>query len=192
MLLTAEAFAAIKSGAVDTVFRRWRKATVRAGGTLTSARGVLAIDSLKPIAAEDVTLADARRAGFESLPAFHAWLATMKEGDLCIMRVRYIGDDPRQALREKIPDAGEFSELTHKLERLDGNSPWTAQVLDLIAQHPGRLAADLAAEIGWERDPFKERVRKLGALGLTESLDVGYRLSPRGEAVLSRRRQPAD
>jgi len=29
-------------------------------------------------------------------------------------------------------------------------------------------------------------VRKLKQLGLTESLDVGYRLSPRGRAVLAR------
>jgi hypothetical protein len=28
-------------------------------------------------------------------------------------------------------------------------------------------------------------VRKLKALGLTESLDVGYRLSPRGEALMA-------
>jgi hypothetical protein len=27
-------------------------------------------------------------------------------------------------------------------------------------------------------------VRKLKALGLTESLDVGYRISPRGQALL--------
>ena len=30
--------------------------------------------------------------------------------------------------------------------------------------------------------PFKRNVRKLKELGLTESLEVGYRLSPRGEA----------
>jgi len=35
------------------------------------------------------------------------------------------------------------------------------------------------------RLPFKANVRKLKALGLTESLEVGYRLSPRGEALLS-------
>ena len=32
---------------------------------------------------------------------------------------------------------------------------------------------------------FKPLVRKLKALGLTESLEVGYRLSPRGAAVLA-------
>ena len=45
-------------------------------------------------------------------------------------------------------------------------------------------AADLAASFGRETQPFKLDVRKLKALGLTLSLEVGYRLSPRGEAYL--------
>ncbi len=44
-----------------------------------------------------------------------------------------------------------------------------------------------AGELGRERLPFKADVRKLKRLGLTESLDVGYRLSPRGRAYLDRR-----
>ena len=57
-------------------------------------------------------------------------------------------------------------------------------MLELIRDNPGTLAADLAARQGCERLPFKADVRKLKALGLTESLRVGYRLSPRGQAVL--------
>ena len=45
-------------------------------------------------------------------------------------------------------------------------------------------AGDLADALGRERLPFKADVRKLKALGLTESLPIGYRLSPRGEAFL--------
>jgi biotin operon repressor len=47
-------------------------------------------------------------------------------------------------------------------------------------------AADLAAGLGRERAAFKADVRKLKELGLTESLEVGYRLSPRGRALLGR------
>ena len=43
----------------------------------------------------------------------------------------------------------------------------------------------LAASVGVETVLLKRRVRALKALGLTESLDVGYRLSPRGRDVLS-------
>jgi hypothetical protein len=35
-----------------------------------------------------------------------------------------------------------------------------------------------------ERASFKLNVRKLKSSGLTESLEVGYRISPRGLAVL--------
>jgi hypothetical protein len=45
-------------------------------------------------------------------------------------------------------------------------------------------AGDLAEAFGRERLKFKTDVRKLKALGLTESLEVGYRLSPRGRAFL--------
>ncbi|WP_225214770.1 hypothetical protein [Cellulomonas avistercoris] len=51
-------------------------------------------------------------------------------------------------------------------------------------------APDLAAELGRERDPFKLDVRKLKALGLTQSFDVGYALSPRGETYLTRTHRP--
>ena len=57
-------------------------------------------------------------------------------------------------------------------------------------------AGDPASEAGRERDHFKVDVRKLKGLGLTESLEVGYRLSPRGDAVIGflreRYPEPAD
>jgi hypothetical protein len=55
-------------------------------------------------------------------------------------------------------------------------------VLELIAENPGVRAPDLAARMGRETLPFKRDVRKLKELGLTESLEVGYRLSPHGRA----------
>ena len=53
-----------------------------------------------------------------------------------------------------------------------------------IAAQPATLAADLAAQVGREKLPFKRDVRKLKELGLTESLRIGYCLSPRGRALL--------
>jgi hypothetical protein len=41
---------------------------------------------------------------------------------------------------------------------------------------------------GLDTHAFKLNVRKLKNLGLTESLGTGYRLSPRGAAVLERLR----
>jgi hypothetical protein len=57
--------------------------------------------------------------------------------------------------------------------------------LQAIEARPGTRAADLAVALGWpELKVFKLQVRKLKALGMTLSLEVGYRLAPRGEAYL--------
>jgi hypothetical protein len=42
-----------------------------------------------------------------------------------------------------------------------------------------------ARALGWERDDWKRDVRTLEELGLRQSLEVGYRLSPRGAAFLA-------
>jgi hypothetical protein len=96
------------------------------------------------------------------------------------------GADPRDELAATA-DLGsdEVADIAARLARLDKASrhgPWTAATLELIATQPGVRAADLAASVGRETAPFKLDVRKLKGLGLTLSLEVGYRLSPRGEA----------
>jgi predicted transcriptional regulator len=47
------------------------------------------------------------------------------------------------------------------------------------------LAAELAEQAGRDPPAFKRDVRMLKELGLTESLERGYRLSPRGRALLA-------
>jgi hypothetical protein len=42
------------------------------------------------------------------------------------------------------------------------------------------------AQLGRDTPSFKRDVRKLKELGLTESLGTGYRLSPRGHALIRR------
>ncbi|SEC56154.1 hypothetical protein SAMN04489729_1871 [Amycolatopsis lurida] len=42
----------------------------------------------------------------------------------------------------------------------------------------------LADPLGHDKDPLKVDIRKLENLGLTLSLEVGYRISPRGAAYL--------
>ena len=60
-------------------------------------------------------------------------------------------------------------------------------MLRAIEAAPAVVSTELAAAVGMERPPFKLNVRKLKGLGLTESLEVGYRLSPRGERYLELR-----
>ncbi|RUT33065.1 hypothetical protein EMQ25_08040 [Arsenicitalea aurantiaca] len=97
MLIKLDVLEAIKAGEIDIIFRRWKRATVKAGGTLKTRVGLLSIGRMDPIALEDVTEADVRRAGFKDLADFRAWLDTMKAGELCRIEVGYIGPDPREA-----------------------------------------------------------------------------------------------
>ncbi len=46
------------------------------------------------------------------------------------------------------------------------------------------ISTELAALLRREVPPMKADIRRLKALGLTESLRIGYRLSPRGAAYL--------
>ena len=175
---------AIAAGTVTLAFRRWDRPRVRVGGTQRTPIGVLEFTSVEPVELADLTEADAVAAGFADLDALHA----AQQGDRQLYRVgvRLAGPDPRVALRSKARmGAKERAEIAARLDRLDRASrrgPWTATVLDLIAANPEVRAPDLAAKLGLETLPFKRDVRKLKELGLTESLPVGYRLSPRGRA----------
>jgi len=178
----------IVSGKITAAFRRWTRPTVRAGGTLKTAVGVLAIDSVERVPREAITEAEARRAGYPSRDALMAELDAREQGEIYRIELRYAGPDPRIALRERAELSGEeLAALRKKLDRLDGASPvgpWTLAVLRLIGRNPGVRAGDLASQFGQERAAFKVNVRKLKGLGLTESLETGYRLSPRGRALL--------
>ena len=77
--------------------------------------------------------------------------------------------------------------MLERLRRFDAHAvdgPWTRRTLEMIRSHPGVRAADLCRLIGQEKLRFKGNVRKLKSMGLTESLEIGYRLSPRGSAFL--------
>jgi hypothetical protein len=179
-------WAGIEDGSVTVAVRRWRRPSVKAGSTLHSPVGLLVIDSVEVIDASDITEADAGAAGHRSLDELLDQLTRFPEGDVHRVRFHRIGDDPRIALRDDAdlsPD--DVAAITRRLDRLDrasSHGPWTRLALDLIEQNPGRRAPDLAAMVGRDTQPFKTDVRKLKAMGLTESLRIGYRLSPRGVA----------
>ena len=97
----------------------------------------------------------------------------------------FVGADDRIARRNDISSA-ELDDVIARLARLDRGGAWTRRTLQLIERYPGIVSTTLAHHANQERAAFKLNVRKLKELGLTESLDVGYRLSPRGEAVLRR------
>mmetsp|Transcript_14198 Transcript_14198/g.56599 ORF Transcript_14198/g.56599 Transcript_14198/m.56599 type:complete len:196 (+) Transcript_14198:312-899(+) len=151
----------------------------------------------------EVSAADARAAGFASRDALTRQLGTALASGvpadaattLYRIRVRFAGADARIALRDTTADLlasdDVFEDVRNKLDAMDraARGPWTRATLRLIEARPATLAADLAAELGsLETRTFKQRVRRLKELGLTESLERGYRLSPRGALVVAKLR----
>ncbi len=170
-------------------FRRWRRRQVVAGRRYRTPAGIIEIDEIAVVEPNAITDADARRSGYSSASAVLAALSGTE--DLPISRIAFHaveGPDPRDELAAGDALSPEdVAGLDRRLARLDAASthgPWTRAVLDAIAARPATRAADLAASFGRERLAFKTDVRKLKSLGLTISLDVGYRLSPRGAAYL--------
>jgi hypothetical protein len=203
VLLTLPTLDRIVAGDIDLVFRRWRKPTVKVGGRLRTAVGVLAIEAVDIVEATDIDDAQAMRAGFESAEAVvhelmrerpasagaRARVAKVDEtSQLYRVRVSFAGADDRIERRNQLLTADELDALAAKLAAMDARSktgPWIRRTMELIAEFPARRAPELAKMHGYETIPWKAQVRRLKELGLTESLPVGYRLSPRGEQVLA-------
>jgi DNA-binding MarR family transcriptional regulator len=195
MLLKQETLKGIENGSISLVFRRWRRPTVRTGGRLLTSVGQLAMEAVDMVDLEGITEAEAMAAGFVDLEALRSRLLLRAEGDVYRVRLSVVGPDPRIALRDEIPEGAELEEVLQRLARLDSRGAlgsWTFRFLELIRERPGERATDLARDFGMDRVKFKANVRKLKALGLTESLKVGYRLSPRGDAVLRKLRDGRD
>lgn len=188
MLLPSKLWDRIKSGEVTVAFRRWVRPTVKSGGFLQSGAGRLAIDLVEVIELAQITERDALAAGYPNRAQVIQELQQRDQGRDYRIRFRVAGPDPRIALRAQAELGPEDRQaLEKKLAGLDQRSsrgPWTRATLEQIRQHPGRRAADLAAEVGMVTELYKRDVRKLKALGLTESLEVGYQLSPRARALL--------
>ncbi len=188
MLIKDNIIEQIKDGQITVLFRRWSRPGAKAGGSQMTQGGIVGIDAVDQVEPDDITDLEAREAGFGSVPDLLEHL-NYRDDPIYRIRVYWQGEDPRIALREnaELSDS-ELDEVIAKLKKLDKNSkrgPWTREYLQLIHDMPATYSGLLANYLGISIPQFKPWVRKLKALGLTESLEVGYRLSPRGEKVLA-------
>jgi hypothetical protein len=189
VLVERRAREGIFDGSVTVLVRRWRRPQATAGRVYRTAAGRIAVDDVTVVDPATLTDADARPAGYPTADALRADLRGAEGDPVYLLRVRPAeGPDPRAELAaDDNLTPGVVAELDGRLDRLDRASatgPWTMSILTAIQAEPGRRAGDLAAAAGRAMLPYKADVRKLKALGLTISLPVGYRLSPRGEAYL--------
>jgi hypothetical protein len=177
MLFPKKLWAGLEDGSVTLAFRRWQKPAARTGATQRFAGGVLAFEEVKTVTLKSITAAEAKRAGFAKKDELLKALAG--EGQIYRVVLRYAGTDNRIELRQQRLTPVEIEGLKTRLAR------WQAlPILQAIRANPGRRAPDLAASFGKETLPFKAQVRRLKELGLTESLRIGYQLSPRGAELL--------
>jgi hypothetical protein len=189
MLFEQRFWPLIADGSVTMTFRRWRRRQVVAGRRYRTPATMIEVDSIEVVDPHRISDADARRSGYPS--------AALLVGDLRgtdglpVYRIAFHpvdGPDPRAALaaahRLSSDDIAELDRRLDRLDRASRHGPWTRASLEAINARPEVRAADLAASLGRETLSFKTDVRKLKNLGLTISLDVGYRLSPRGAAYL--------
>ena len=185
MLFRHNILQGIAEGRVTLALRRWRRSPPADGSTLRSPVGVLSLDRVTVVDECDITAEDVRRTGM-SPSELRASIAG--EGRLLRIELRLAGDDPRIALRERLPEDDEIEAIVAKLAKIDAaaQAPWTTRYLRLIADQPGVVSHLLARRVDSDAPPFKRRVRQLKELGLSQSLEVGYRLSPRGRAVVER------
>ncbi|MGW5188341.1 hypothetical protein ACWEOO_03740 [Kribbella sp. NPDC004138] len=181
----------VADGRITVAYRRWAEPRVVEGRIYRTNAGRIEIDSIRQVNPDLIADGDAdlepadrqnardvrrRLRGDESLPTF-------------LIRFHLVeGPDPREELAAQTSlSAEDLADLRARLAQFDELShhgAWTLETLRLIQTRPAVRAADLAAAVGRETPPFKLDVRKLKNLGLTYSLEVGYRLSPRGAAYL--------
>jgi hypothetical protein len=179
----------IERGEVTVTFRRWKRRQAVPGRRYRTPGGIIEVDAVDVVAESDITHADARAGLYPSVGALVADLRGTPDLDLFRIRFHAVDDPDPRAVLAAADDLTEqdIEELDRRLARLDkasSHGPWTLETLRLIDRRPAVRAGDLADALGRERLPFKADVRKLKNLGLTTSLEVGYRLSPRGQAYL--------
>lgn len=189
MLLNRATAEGIAGGGISLVLRRWDVARAKPGGTQRTMAGTIRIDAVAEHPHDyRVTERQARAAGYPDAATAQAELERRQAKHTYLISVSFLGADERPALAAgDTLAAADVAAITARLERLDAASesgPWTRRYLRLVADNEAVRAPNLAAGEGLDVPRFKRRVRRLKELGLTISLGVGYRLSPRGRAFL--------
>lgn len=185
MRFTLDAHPGIADGATTVTYRNWTRPHVRVGGRYRVGAVDIVVDVISHIPLASLTDDDARAAGTPDLVVLRRFLHGSPE---TVWRIDFHAEPPAPLKREIAAATLTVEQVNDKLDRLDARSPsgpWTRGVLRLINERPGVVSTELAAVIGQERFAFKTDVRKLKALGLTESLLTGYRLTDLGRRVLA-------
>jgi len=187
VLLNRDTAEGIANGTITLVLRRWDAPRARPGGSQRTMAGTVRVDDVAEYPGSyRVTVAQARAAGYPDAKTAQKELDRRPAKHTYLISVSYLAPDerPELAADDRLSDA-DVDAIAARLDRWDAaTAPWTRQYLELIGANEAVRAPDLAVRVGLDVPRFKRRVRQLKGLGLTISLDVGYRLSPRGRVYL--------
>jgi hypothetical protein len=181
-------------GTTTLTFRAWPKAKVKPGGRYRCHPiGVLEVDAIERTLVSQISEGDALNAGFSTrrdLIQFLSEKTSVEEtSEIFRVKFRYVGDGDRVATAvETELDQEALTIIATKLARMDEKAEtgrWTARTLAIIRERPRIAASQLAISLKREKLAFKADVVKLKRLGLTQSFEVGYALTPRGEVFLA-------
>lgn len=192
MMFKARFHDGIKDGSITLTYRSWKRTQAKVGNAYKiHAIGMIQVDAMDMVKTSAITEADAVKSGFDSVNELLRYVPSNKHvTDLCRVEFHYLGEDKRERLDLNVvlSDA-EVRDLIATLAKRDRASrcgPWTQATLSSIKSGPGVSASVLAEKLGRDKASLKVDVRKLKKLGLTQSLEVGYRISPRGQVFIDR------
>ena len=159
----------------------------KAGGTQRKSAGTIRVDDVTEYPGSyRVTAAQARAAGYPDAKTAQKELDRRPARHTYVIAVSYLAPDERPELAsdDRLTDA-DVSAISARLDRWEcGHRAVDAAVPDDDRRQRGGPGAGPRGARRARVPRFKRRVRQLKGLGLTISLDVGYRLSSRGRAYL--------
>lgn len=180
----------VVDGEITVTFRLWKTPKVKAGKRYATNIGTLEIETVEVLPAALVPRRDVKPSGCANIEAIwelageHTHTRVTPDTMLYRVAFRYLGDAPVEAERTGALADDELSRRLQAMDRRSTVGAWTERVLRSLQRRPHTAARLLAAEFGWPTLEFKARVRRLKALGLTTSHDVGYELAPAGRRYL--------
>jgi hypothetical protein len=181
----------VAAGEITVTFRLWKTAKVKAGKAYQTGIGTLHVDSVEVMPAGAIVKRDVQFTGCKDISAIwnlageHTGATITAETLLHRVQFRFLGDVGPLTPLQSIADYGTIASRLARMDARSTRGPWTHDVLRMIERAPRVSARVLAAEMEWERLDFKAHVRRLKALGLTISHEIGYELSDLGRGYVA-------
>lgn len=169
----------VAAGHITQAYFRWPSPQARPGARVPTSTGIIEITALAEVDPEQLTDADAARAGFTTAAGLRALLSRHR-GTTYRLELTHLGHPGTPEAAPAALDETQRRDLQAQLARLDlgtPRGPWTRQLLELLRRHPGMAPAQLAAAQQRPVSRTKTDLWRLRELGLIDTTGPGTRLT---------------